>query len=235
MSDKGEDWVVDGSEIDPEELKRNAARLGNIAHRYPINHELWDKMEDISIEGAALYSFGIDPDAILLEMERPDDNELDLLPSDYRERLSIIKSAVRAGTIERVKVNGRDAGGWDDHTRILKASFKKWCKAKPGCCNPAEVKPAYPKYQPAIKPPPTITKKADDLSTRERNTLLKIIIGMAVCGYRYDPNDKKPSEITGEKAGSIHADLGKLGISVDVDTIRKYLKEAKELLPPQKI
>lgn len=136
-------------ELTEEENRRHWASLGNIAHRYPLNHELWDKMEDISIEGAALYSFGIDPAAIQLEMESPEDNALDELPKDFRERLSIIKSAVRAGTtIKRAPINGSDPGGWDDHTRILKASFLEWCDKNPDTCAPAEKLPTYPQYQP---------------------------------------------------------------------------------------
>lgn len=234
MSDKGENWVVDGSEIDPEEHKRYLARLGNIAHRYPLKPGFWDKMEDISIEGAALYSFGIDPSAIQAEMELPDDNALDELPRDYRERLEIIKSAVRAGTIiKRAPINGSDPGGWDDHTRISKASFLKWCKANPKSCKSAEAIADYPEYQtePMVRAH-TVMGASEDLPTKERESMLKLIIGMAIGGYGYNPTGKK-SAITGEGTDSIHADLEKAGIHLDVETIRKYIKEAKEFIPPQ--
>jgi hypothetical protein len=64
------------------------------------------------------------------------------------------------------------------------------------------------------------------LLTRERETALKLIIGMAIAGYRYDP-DAARSEVTGD----ISRDLQKLGISLDQDTVRKWLREAAELLP----
>lgn len=234
MSDKGEDWVVDGSDIDPEEQKRHCASLGNIAHRYPIDHDLWDKMEDISIEGAALYSFGIDPDAIQNELKDTENSDLERLPKDYKKRLRIIKSAVRAGTIERTKVNGSDPGGFDDHTRILIGSFRKWCKANLGRCKPAEVIADYPKYQTETRPAAHgTTNTSEELPTKERESMLMLIIGMAICFYGYDPKSKR-SAVTGEMPGSIHSDLEKAGIHFDVGTIRKYLKEAKELLPPQK-
>lgn len=69
-------------------------------------------------------------------------------------------------------------------------------------------------------------EKSSAVGTRERETLLKIIIAAAIDGYGYSPTEKKsavPRELT-EK-------LQQLGIPLDVDTVRKKLKEAAELLP----
>ena len=54
------------------------------------------------------------------------------------------------------------------------------------------------------------------LGTRERDTLLKIIIGMALAGYKYDPALSR-SPIPQEIAD----DLAQQGVAVDVDTVRK--------------
>lgn len=65
------------------------------------------------------------------------------------------------------------------------------------------------------------------LSTTERNTLLKLVIGMAIEGYKYDPQATRstiPTEISG--------DLAKLDISVTDDTVRKWLKEAASTVLP---
>jgi hypothetical protein len=64
------------------------------------------------------------------------------------------------------------------------------------------------------------------LSSRERTTALKLIIGMAVKGYSYNPNTSRSPT-----AQEISDDLAMLGISVDPDTVRKWLREAAELLP----
>lgn len=61
--------------------------------------------------------------------------------------------------------------------------------------------------------------------TRERDSMLRIIIGMAVGGYGYDPTASK-SAATKEIAGDVHA----RGLSIDEDTVRKYLMEARQLL-----
>ena len=67
------------------------------------------------------------------------------------------------------------------------------------------------------------------LSTRERETLLKLVIGMAIEGYRYSP-DAARSEAPAEIAG----DLAKQGISVTDDTVRKWLKEASNTVLPRR-
>ena len=65
------------------------------------------------------------------------------------------------------------------------------------------------------------------LATRERESLLRLVIGMAVGGYGFDPAATR-SRLTSEIAG----DLERAGLSVHPDTVRKWLKEAAELLPP---
>jgi len=56
---------------------------------------------------------------------------------------------------------------------------------------------------------------------------LKLVIGMAVRGYKYQPGSSR-SDATGDIAN----DLEHLGIALDADTIRKYLRDGAALLPP---
>lgn len=67
------------------------------------------------------------------------------------------------------------------------------------------------------------------ISETERKSLYKLIIGMAIGGYKYDPSKAKNTA-----THDIHTDLGNLGIELDEDTIRKWLKESAQLLPFQK-
>lgn len=62
---------------------------------------------------------------------------------------------------------------------------------------------------------------------RERNSMLKIIYGIAISKYDYDPN-KDRNSATGENSGSIRADLELKGILIDNETVKKYLDEAGE-------
>jgi hypothetical protein len=73
---------------------------------------------------------------------------------------------------------------------------------------------------------PRIDPKEKQLTTRERESLLKLVIGMAIKGYSLDPNASR-SPVAREIAG----DLALVGVELDEDTVRKYLTEAKELLP----
>lgn len=64
------------------------------------------------------------------------------------------------------------------------------------------------------------------VSSRERQTLNKILIAMATDGYGYDPDAARspfPKELEGI--------LDRMGLSVSDDTIRAKLKDAAELLP----
>ena len=64
------------------------------------------------------------------------------------------------------------------------------------------------------------------LATRERESLLKMLIGMALKGYAYDPNLPRNTA-----TAEIAEDLNSIGIGLDPDTVRKWLKEAADLLP----
>ncbi len=50
---------------------------------------------------------------------------------------------------------------------------------------------------------------------------------MAVEAYRYNPHASRSDVIS-----EIASDLDKTGVALDVDTVRKYVQEARLLLPP---
>jgi hypothetical protein len=70
---------------------------------------------------------------------------------------------------------------------------------------------------------PAVTN--DVLNPKSRQSLLKLVLGLAVDGYGYDPKDKR-SPIPKELADA----LSGRGISIDEDTVRKWLKEAGEVV-----
>jgi hypothetical protein len=74
----------------------------------------------------------------------------------------------------------------------------------------------------ALKPK---EKKEKQLSTKERNTLLKLVVGMAIDGYGYDLSASRSS-----MPREIAAGLLTHNISIDEDTVRNWLNEAKELV-----
>jgi hypothetical protein len=76
----------------------------------------------------------------------------------------------------------------------------------------------------AVEAPPVVPEKS--LGTREQESLLKLVIGMAVAGYGYDPKAERSPQIP-----EIAGDLELAGISMSDDTVRKWLRAAAELLP----
>lgn len=77
-----------------------------------------------------------------------------------------------------------------------------------------------------LEPAPGQGQAEKQLLTRERATALKLIIGMAVVGYKYDSKAKRSNTIS-----EIVGDLDSAGVSLDADTVRKWLREAADLLP----
>ena len=65
----------------------------------------------------------------------------------------------------------------------------------------------------------------DTLKESERDSLLKLVLGMAISKYGYNPQATK-NAATGAKSGSIRSDIQSLGLDIDDETVRNYVKEA---------
>lgn len=65
------------------------------------------------------------------------------------------------------------------------------------------------------------------LPESERDSLLKMVLGMAIDAYSYDVAQKRNTATGGQRA-SISAALERLDLTLDPDTIRKFIKEAEE-------
>ena len=75
-----------------------------------------------------------------------------------------------------------------------------------------------------------IREQAHDITAlrRERESLLKMVAGMAIRRYRYDPHAHR--SVTPQ---AIASDLALIDLSLDADTIRRHLRQAIELVPSQ--
>jgi hypothetical protein len=71
-------------------------------------------------------------------------------------------------------------------------------------------------------------KHDQEIHPRERNTLLTIIAAMAFDGYGWNPRQAKSP-----MAKDISAAVQAIGSSISDDTVRKYLREAAEIIPPE--
>ena len=138
---------------------------------------------------------------------------------------------------ETVKARGHQIADWQSLYENLKSrsennesEYQKLCEEHLQMINDViaqrdDLQARLTAYESAS---PTSSAQGRPLSTRERDSLLSLIIGMAVAGYAYDPSQKRS-----DKTAEIASDLEKAGVALDVDTVRKWLKEATQLLPPK--
>lgn len=73
-----------------------------------------------------------------------------------------------------------------------------------------------------VSSPKETTQKP--LSSKERDSLLKLVIGMALDGYGYDPKASR-SPVPRQISESLET----RGIHIDEDTVRKWLNQAKDV------
>ena len=66
---------------------------------------------------------------------------------------------------------------------------------------------------------------SQELNPKSLQSLLKMVIVMAIEGYGFNPEDgRRPIP------GEIARDVQKAGLSIDSDTVRRWLRQAAELL-----
>ncbi|SFO07721.1 hypothetical protein SAMN05216386_2545 [Nitrosospira briensis] len=70
------------------------------------------------------------------------------------------------------------------------------------------------------------SNREESLKDSERDSLLKLVIGMAVGAYCYNP-----AALKNDAVSDITKDLEELGISISDDTVRKYLIQAAAKFP----
>ena len=85
----------------------------------------------------------------------------------------------------------------------------------------AELNEKIAELQANIDHPPVAA--TDVLNPKSRLSLLKLVLGMAIDGYGYDPKESK-SPFAKETVDRLAA----LGITIDEDTVRRWLREAAE-------
>jgi hypothetical protein len=162
-----------------------------------------------SLNQAVLYSLGYKTDQ--------DDEAIGKF-LEYKKRAKKLFAYIEDGhAAEALKTTGQQYqldGTWDlSKAKVIPSHFIEWAKR-------------LPLYLPTLEDETKLKPKQDqELSSRERATLLKMILGMAKDGWGYDPKEAKspfPKELEGI--------LDRQGFNVSDDTIRKKLKEASDLL-----
>lgn len=175
----------------------------------------WARMQKWSLDEAVALSIGYEPCGDLLEGTDGMPVQSDVL-AFYLKRRALIEDNFDWGSVAVPSRNSvPDLVRWFDKAELdvpeqLLAAADKYHalgigkKSKLGRPHAADNKPLDP---------------------RERSTMLKLIIALAVNGYGYDPKAERstiPSEI--------ESDMNLLGIGINLETIRKHLRSGSALL-----
>lgn len=144
----------------------------------------------------------------------------------FKQIWAVAESSLKVGVLKKI---GKSYPTLD--SEVLPSDFISWAKLK-NYSIPPQLELIKPVIQAeTVNNQDHLLKKETtktDMSETERNTMLKLIIGMAIDAYSYKL-DSTRNPATGDKNG-ISAKLQTHGISISDDTIRKYLTEAKKLL-----
>ena len=196
---------------------------GCVMKKAAWNH--WSQMRTARLWECVALSLNIDPRTTSLEFlkSRPHSYDLDRQflreRAEFQSRLDIALS--HDGHDPLLEPDHRYPS--EPHSEFRLAEFAAWAMSFnwPIPHEMAELAESAEKAEAKVE--------QGALHPRERDTLLKLVIGMAMDSYRYDPaapRSKVPAEIA--------ADLEKKGITVTDDTIRKWLKQAAETVLPAK-
>ena len=177
--------------------------------------DYWSKMKDWDWDEATSLSIGFEPCG---KIDTPD--------QDARVNPEVMEFYRR-----RRKVIGNNFYGFGDHT-VFKPSpinFCKWAAAVrievPDGLHRAVMDTSGVSYE-LLGSAKAKSLRHASLVPRERESLLRLVIGMAIRGYGY-----QPTALRSEIPNQIRSDLLELGLDLHPDTIRSYLREAAAILP----
>lgn len=179
----------------------------------------WAKLSFWTIAQSTALLIGEDPDTVL-EGDAPAPNCPDDVKAAFFQMFRLLDSHIRLSGVG-ANQPPTEIIEWALHARVDPPS--------------ALVEAARAQGRTLIEKHAKETRDRDDAATgdaekplgeRERSTLLRIIIGMAIGGYGYNPDDKRSDAAT-----TISSDLERFGLDGSAQTIRNKLHEARELLP----
>lgn len=200
---------------------------------HEIDISNWGRMARWELEEAVVLALGRDPDSVSLD-DLKNDTESDF-GKQFAKAFRLAQRAREHATFY-FPIIPRDFVEW---ARTIEFPFPEdlaaeVIKASPDHINHRSMyEPLLAEHEATLKELARLRAQAAEppqekgLSTKERATALKLIVGMAIGGYGLDPTAARS-----KAASDIASDLHKLGISIDEDTVRKWIKDATaEVLP----
>lgn len=189
----------------PSSADRRRERL--IAH--------WARAPYWSLEDGAVLAYDLDPKEAIERPVTGYDHPRLRAPADARRLLDFARRAVEVGSLEE---------------RSAPIAFMKWARSVDVEFHSGWWKAmgdATDQAGPEVDGPPPFTP-VPELTTKEQDTLLKMVAGMALAFYGWDRE-----ALRNKATGEIASDLALAGVPLDPDTIRKWLKRSADLIPPK--
>lgn len=184
---------------------------------FKADFDYWGKMPELTIYEALALSVGADPAAFTKDRI----NRITALESKGRKPWAALSFLAKRFNIFRRHFTHT---GWG-FIAERPPKLKEWIDRIEILVHPefyAELVKRSPNPAPAAQP--TVLTV---LNRQERETLLKLIAAMACEQYNYDPSRERS-----EATSRILEDIELVGLKMDAKTVRKWLKEASELVDP---
>jgi len=205
------------------------------------DYTAWFRNDAFTTSEIAALAVGIEPDSTFTFYASSDDKEFEkifgndtgtlALRGRYCELSALIKRSLDGGELKRFRRYSFDV------TYIPRANALEFivdagifCEEfRTATSNWAQREISSRKTKAEVSKTDDPRAKQKALLTRERETALKLIIGMAIGGYGYNAAATRNSATK-----EIADDVARTGLSIDEDTVRKWLQEACEILPAVK-
>jgi hypothetical protein len=168
----------------------------------------WSIVACWTAEEAVALSFGVPPFP-RKNFERFDDRDNAPFFDVYMWRLDLVERAIKAGQLQE-PITPAKFIVWADQVKLKIDDKLRANVAAVASCQGSD------------------RSHRGQLGSRERDSLLKLIIGMAVGGYGFDPLAERSRQVK-----EITDDLLRVGVQLSDDTVRKFLKDGAELLPKE--
>jgi len=196
--------------------------------------EFWNQASALKPKEAVALSLGKDPRLLKLKQLKRIRKEGSAFADDYFDRFELLKRAVAVGELSK-PIGKADFLRW--------ASKKAWSvPAQMGVVAGDDAEPPEPlsKAEPAaasnLDPAVPSQKKLINELRAERTanqikhrSLIKLVGTLAYAYHGYDPESGRNNTVN-----TIFQDAENYGLDIGKDAIRGYLREAAELMPPDK-
>lgn len=188
---------------------------GGFGHEYyEADFKYWAQMSSFTNHEALLLSLGVEPEHFREEEVMNMQSQFDRADTLWPPLVYLLR---RREQIERqFRSYGRGH-------KINPKDFFEWAH-----CVQLDMHPEFHSHFVSTgkaQATPDAHEPDGNLDPRVRSSMLKMIATMAVHGYRYDPNSNYTKVVT-----ELVDDASELGINIDKETVRKYLKLSSKMI-----